>query len=315
MTILLREQEQLIALKLETTYGTSSVPAAVNAVMVQDITIQALEGDVVQRNNFKGFMGNPGSSRLNSYVGIEFAIELASVGAANLGDAPYFSPVLLASGHGEVLTADTDAAYTPVSEDLDSLSIYYQLGEHRHAILGVRGSLSLEGGTKQLPRLRFKGLGLYVAPTKAALSGVTFSGHRKPLRWTKDTVSVLTLDGVTLNGASWSFDQGHTPEFLALTGQEEVICPARNSTVMVKFREDDVSVTNWFEKSRNNEQGAFAMQHGVDTTNDGDIIEFNAPVVEIGTPQRSFEQGIAYLSITCPIVPATKNSDYSFIFR
>lgn len=315
MSILLREQEQVIAVKLETVYGTDSTPAGANAILAHDITVRELEGDVAERKNFKGFLGNSGSIRLNSYCSVEFAVELCGVGAANLGDAPYYNSLYLASGHAEALTVDTKADYTPVSEDLDSVSIYYQVGEHRHAILGVRGSLMFEGGTKQLPRLKFRGLGLYVAPVKTALAGVDFSAIRKPIPFVQSTIEALTLDAVTLNLSTWSFDQGHAPEFLALTGQEEVICPGRSSTLNLKFREDDVTTKNWFEENRANASAAFVLQHGTDASHDGDIFEFNSPNVEIGVPTRSFEQQIAYLTVPCPIVPLTKNSDYSFTHR
>lgn len=313
MPILLREQEQLIALKLESTYGVDPTPVGGDAIMVSDITVRALEGDVAQRNNFQGFLGGQGSIRLNTYVSVEFSIELSGSGVVDT--APYYANVYKIAGHAEVVTASTDVAYTPISENLDSGAIYYQVGEHRHTILGVRGSIAIEGGTKQLPRIRFRGFGLYVAPSKTALAGVDFSAVNKPLRWTKDTVPTLSLHGTALSGMSWSFDQGQSPEFLALTGQEEIICPTRNSTLTVKWREDDVSVKNWWESARANDVGAFAMQHGVDVTNAGYIFEFAAPNVDISNIERSFEQGIAYLTATCGIIPTAKNNDYSFTHR
>jgi len=313
MAILLREQEQLIAMKVESTYGVDSSPAGANALMAQDITIRELEGDVAQRNNYRGFLGAQGSIRLNTYVAVEFYMELSGSGVADT--APYYNGVFLATGHAEVITAATKVDYSPVSENLDSFSLYYQKGEHRHACLGVRGSLELEMGTKQLPRLKFTGFGLYVAPVKTALAGVDFSGIRKPLKWTKETVSTLTMHGVTLNGAMFTFSQGHSPEFLALTGEEEIICPARDSKITVKFREDDVSVQNWYEEVRANAAGAFAMQHGVDVTNEGDIFEFNAANAELDSLQSSFEQGISYLTAGLSLVPTSKNSEYSFTRR
>jgi len=313
MSILLREQEQLIALKLESTYGVDSSPAGADAIMVSDITVRLLEGDVVQRANMQGFLGNQGSVRLNTYVSLDFAIELSGGGAVDT--PPYYNSIYKICSHAEAVTASTSVDYTLVDTNLDSGAIYYQVGEHRHAILGVRGTLTWEFGTKGLPRLRFRGMGLYVAAIKSALAGVDFSTVLKPLRWTKDTVPTLTLHGQTVNAMSVTIEQGMSPEFLALIEEEEVILPSRSSTISIKFREDDVTTKDWFEAARANDVGAFAMQHGVDVTNDGRIFEFDAPNVDISNVERSFEQGIAYLTATCGIIPTAKGNDYTFTHR
>ena len=313
MAILLREQEQLIALKLEATYGVDPTPVGSDAIMVSDITVRALEGDVEQRNNMQGFLGNQGSVRLNTNVAIDFAIELSGSGVVDT--PPYFNDIYKIASHAEAITASTKVDYTLVDSNLDSGYIYYQVGEHRHAIAGVRGTISWEMGTRQLPRLRFRGLGLYVAPVKQALAGVDFSTVLKPLKWTKETVPTFTLHGVSVNAMSCSFEQGMNPEYLALIGEEEIILPSRSSNLTIKFREDDVSVQNWYEEARANNVGAFAMQHGVDVTNAGRIFEFSAPNVDLTNVERSFEQGIAYLTATCGVIPTAKGNDYTFTHR
>lgn len=312
--ILLREQEQLIAIKLEATYGTDAVPVGAQAVMVQDITVNALEGDNPARNNFVGFQGNQGTIRLNTWCSIDFAIELS--GSGEVDEAPYYDAIYKISGHGQLITEDEDVAYSIVSEDLDSATIYYMVGEHKHTLRGVRGTLTLETGTKQIPRWRFRGAGLYTPPAyvDGGLAGVDFSTVLKPLPWTKETASV-SLHGVTLNAATFTFEQGQPPEYLALTGQEEIELPTRSSTVNVKFREDELSVANWFEISRAGTTGALAMQHGVNVTHAGRILEFAAPNVDVSNVTRGFEQGIAMLTLTCSIIPTAKNTDYSFTHR
>ncbi|MCK9246665.1 MAG: hypothetical protein M0P11_06900 [Anaerolineaceae bacterium] len=315
MPIVLREQEQLIAAKLEVTYGVDPGLAGANAIMVQDITVNVLEGDVAQRNNYTGYLGNQGSVRLNTWCSVDFAFELS--GSGDVDVPPYFAALYKAAGHSELITATTDVGYSLSDDDQDSNTIWYMKGEHKHAVRGLRGTLSLEAGTKQLTRLRFRGAGLYTAPVKVVggLTGVDFSTLLKPLPWNKETVPVLTLHGVTLNAATFSFEQGQPPEYLALTGQEEVILPARNSTASIKIREDELSVADWYEISRAGTTGALAMQHGIDVTHAGRIFEFNAPNVDVQTVAGSFEQGISYLTLTCGIIPTAKGNDYSFTHR
>ncbi len=312
MSIVLREQEQLIALKVEATYGTDATPVGADAIMVQDITVSLLEGDVAERANFTGFMGNQGSVRLNTYCSLEFSIELSGSGTADV--PPYFSSIYKISGHSQAVTAATDVAYALSDDAQDAGTIYYLVGEHKHAITGVRGTLSLELGTKQLPRLKFSGFGLYAPPVKAVggLAGVNFATVLKPLPWTVREVETLTLHGIAVNAASFSFEQGMSPEFLALTAEEEVILPSRSSKFTLKIREDELATANWFEISRANAVGAFTMQHGKTGTHDGRIFAFNAPNVDVSGVSRSFEQGIAMLELSCGIIPTAKGNDYSF---
>lgn len=315
MTILLREQEQVIALKTEVTYGTDSTPAGADALLVHDISVRALEGDVAELNNLVGFLGHQGSARINTFCSVEFSIYLNGSGVADT--PPAYNAVYGISSHNEAVTLATSVDYSIASANQDSGSIYYLVGEHQHAILGVRGSLSFEWSTTGLPKLKFSGQGLYVAPVKVVggLVGVSFAGVLKPLEWTQETVPVCTLHGVALNAMSVNVDQAMPAEFLALIGQEEIVQSSRKSTLQVKFREDDVATKNWFEVARANTRGAFALQHGVDVTHEGRIFEFAAPAVEVGNVERSFEKGIAMLTLNCNLVATAKGNDYSFAHR
>lgn len=312
MPILLREQEQVIALKVETTYGTEEAPAGAQALLVHDITVRSLEGDVAEMNNLVGFLGHQGSARINTYCSVEFGIYL--VGSGDAGVAPNYNAVYEVSSHAGVVTADTSVDYTIATSDQDSGTIFYMVGEHKHTLLGVRGKITMGFSTTGLPMLKFTGLGLYKAPAKVVggLVGVDFSDSLKPLPWTKATVADLTLHGVALNGASFDFDQGMPGEFLALIGQEEIVQSSRKATMSVKFREDDVSVDNWWEIARANTVDEFSMQHGIDVTHEGRIFQFAAPAVEVSNVERSFEKGIAMLTLSCNVLATAKGNDYTF---
>lgn len=310
--ILLREQEQTIALKVESTYGTEEAPAGANALLVHDITVRVLEGDVAELNNMVGFLGHQGSARINTYCSVEFSIYLNASGEA--GVPPAYSAVYEISSHAGVVTADTSVDYTLATSDQDSGTIFYMLGQHKHTLLGVRGSITFSFSSTGLPVLKFSGLGLYKAPAKVigGLTGINFAGVLKPLPWTKATVDDFTLHGVALNGASFDFNQVMPAEYLALIGQEEIVQSSRKSTMSVKFREEDVGVDNWWEIARANTIDEFSMQHGIDVTNEGSIFQFAAPAVEVANVERSFEKGIAMLTLSCNVIATAKGNDYTF---
>lgn len=317
MSILLREQEQVLALKPEGTYGTDATPTGAEALLVHDISITALDGDVAKLNNIVGFLGNQGSVRINCYCRVEFKVYLVGAGAGNVDVPPHFATLFNIASHASVVTAGTAVDYTLVDTSVDSGSLYYLAKEHLHAILGVRGSVKWVFSTTGLPYLQFTGMGLYVEPVKqgGGLSGVNFASVPEPLKWTKTTVPTLTLHGQALDGESLEIDQGQPVEYHGLIQTEEVIHSSRNATLKVTVREPDISSKNWFAAAEQNAFGAFAMQHGVDVTHEGRIIEFAAPRAQLTNCERTFIKGLAHLVLTADLVATAPGNDYSFASR
>ena len=317
MSILLREQEQVIALKTESAYGTDATPTGANALLVHDISITALDGDVSKLNNLVGFLGNQGSVRINSYCRVDFKVYLVGAGTGNVDVPPHYAALYDIASHADVVTADTSVDYTLVDTDVDSGSLYYLAKEHLHAILGVRGSVKWMFSTTGLPYLQFTGMGLYVEPVKqgGGLSGVNFAAVPKPLKWTKQTVPVLTLHGEALDGESLEIDQGQPVEYHGLIQTEEVLHGSRNATLKVTIREPDIASKNWFAAAEQNAFGGFALQHGVDVTHEGRIFEFAAPRAQLTNCERSFIKGAAHLTLTADLVATAPGNDYSFASR
>lgn len=315
MALILREQNQVIAVKPEVTYGTDSVPAGANALLVSNITVNTLDGPIADRNNFTGFMGNQGAVRLNQFVTIAFSVEL--IGAGAVDTAPAYSALYLASGHAEAVTAGTRVVYTPIEDDPDSVSIYYQVGPIQHKITGVRGTLTFELSTTGLPMLRFEGTGLFVAaPTNAgSLAGVNFAGLATPRPVNKTTVPVCTLDGTAVAMRELTITQGATVSYIATVSDESVEQTARSSTIDILIREDDVTPKNWWNLCQTNKEVAFAFQRGINVTDAGHILEITSPNIQLRDCVRSFTDGLSYLRITGSIRPTTKNSDYVVTHR
>lgn len=314
MAILLREQEQVILLKKETTYAVDAAPAGVNALLAHDIQINTLEGDVAQRNNYVGFFGNQGSVRLNQYASVKFSVELGGSGAP--GTPVPYQVVYLISGHAAVITASTKVDYTPVSEAIDSATLAYYVGPVKHLITGLFGSLTWELNTSGLPRLVFNGVGLYNPATNAgAPAGVDLSAFQVPKAVNAQSVPVCTLDGTAIGMTELTINQGGQVEYFNEVNTEAAGITGRSGTVQVKFREDDPTVKNWWDKAQSNDYVALAFQRGIDVTDAGHIFEIASPRIQLKNCSRSFNKGISYLSLDGDIVPATKNSDYSFTHR
>ncbi|MFZ5653167.1 MAG: phage tail tube protein [Pseudomonadota bacterium] len=315
MPLILREQNQIIAVKKETTYGVDIVPAGANALLVSDIEVNTLDGPIAERNNMAGFMGNQGSVRLNQFVTVKFTVEL--VGAGAVDTPPAYAVLYRAAGHAETVTATTKVAYTPIEDAPESASIYYQVGVLQHKIVGVRGTLTWLLSTTGLPKLRFEGVGLFVAaPTNAgAMAGVSFASLAKPRPVNKSTVPTCTLDTTAVAMRELTLTQGADVKYIATVGSETVEQVSRSSEIDLLIREDDVTPKNWWDLCQKNAEVAFAFQRGINVTDAGHIFEAAVANIQLKNCVRSFQDGLAYLRITGAVRPTTKNSDYTITHR
>lgn len=314
MTLILREQDQVILLRKEVTKGTDPGVAAADALLVHDIEVNTLEGEVTDRKNFVGFMGSQGAIRLNQYCTVKFAVEL---GGSGVKDTPVpYNAVYMIAAHAEAITATTKVDYTPVSETLDSASLAYFVGPIKHLVTALMGSLDWELGTKGLPRLVFNGVGLYNAPSNAgAPTGINLSAFKVPTPINADTVSLCTLDSVAVGMTDLKLTGGAKAEYFNEVNTETVDIVSRESKLSITFREDDPATKNWWTLAQSNAYVPLAFQRGTDVTDDGDIFELSIAQLQLRNCKRSFDKGISYLALEADVVPVTKNSDYVITHR
>ena len=122
----LAQKKRLILVKLESTYGTDSVPVATDAVLCKSLNINPLEGSSVQRDLIKPYFSNDGSIRVENFVSIDFETEIAGSGTA--GTAPKWGSLLKACNFSETITATaittlTSAAIGAVAGTSVTLSV------------------------------------------------------------------------------------------------------------------------------------------------------------------------------------------------
>jgi hypothetical protein len=73
-------------------YGVDAVPTNSGTVLCGNISISPLEGESVQRNNIRPYMGNQGGTRTSNHVKLSFECEWAGSGTA--GTAPRMATLL-----------------------------------------------------------------------------------------------------------------------------------------------------------------------------------------------------------------------------
>lgn len=150
---------EVILAKIETTYGTDSVPVeATDAMLVENIGwsnegLRMNERPAVRQNI--GMLQQIYGGTLRS---ITFDVELKGAGGA-VDDVPEFGPLLRACGFGQTINVAADVTYAPVSTGHESVTIYYFQDGLRHILTGCIGnaSINLETGAQGKISLTFTG--------------------------------------------------------------------------------------------------------------------------------------------------------------
>lgn len=283
--------------KIETVYGTDSVPLAANAIQLSDVTLTPLAGEDVSRDLLLPHLGHQGVELTGNYMQLEFAVECAGAGAA--GDVPGYGVLLRACGLSETIDPGVSVVYEPVSDGEEAVSIYYHHDGVRHVALGCRGTFQVEFAPRQIPRFRFSIMGLLGAVTDQALPAADLSAFQKPVPVSKAATS-LSLHGADRIAESISIDLGVQVEPRFLIGDERMQVTDRQSTGTAVVEAKSMATINWFDVATAKTLDALQVVHG---TAAGHIVQVGAPKVQIGRPSQGQSQNILNYSLPLMFVP------------
>lgn len=104
-------RKKMILAKIESVYGTDPTPTgAANAILTKDLSIQTFQGNTVELNYDKPYLGNDKSLYTAPYTTVSFGVDVAGSGTA--GTVPAYDPLLRACGFAAAanVTAETGTA-------------------------------------------------------------------------------------------------------------------------------------------------------------------------------------------------------------
>ncbi|HSI41763.1 MAG TPA: phage tail tube protein [Xanthobacteraceae bacterium] len=297
--------------KAEVTYGVDSTPTgAANAMQMTAVSITPLGGEEESRELLLPYFGHQGVLLVGNYVELQGSVELAGAGAA--GTVPAYGALLRACSMSEVTVAATSVTYAPVSNAPESAVIYANFDGVNHAMLGVRGTWSLELAPKRIPRIRFTLRGLLGPIADVALPAVTLTGFKKPLVVSTVNTPTRSLHGYAALWESVSLDIGNTVELRNLIGEDSVQITNRQSIGTAVIEAASMAIKNWFSIAQAHTVGALSVIHGVGA---GNIVEIAAAGVQLGRPTQGQTQGILNYSIPLMFTPTAGDDEFSIIVR
>jgi hypothetical protein len=293
--------------KIETTYGTDSVPTGTNAVLMRSVDLVPHEADQVERTMVLPWLGNRPVALVGQRARLQGSVNLAGGGAA--GNVPNYGPLLRACGLAQTATVDTRVDYTPVSVAEDSVTCYVHPDGKLHALLGTRGTFSLAFQGAEMPVATFDLTGIYVTPTAVALPAAGTNGYNTSIPLNQANTPTCTLNGQAVALRSFTYTHGNSMQVRDLPGARAVRIANRAPSATITIQDPDALTPNFF--SSIGATVAFNLVHG---TSAGNIVEVTLGQARLLNPRYSDDDNDRMLSFDLRPEPTTAGND-EFLLR
>jgi len=273
-------RKKTVLVKLETAYGVDPTPTgAANAVLTTDFKIMPMEGNDVSRNLEQPYLGAQGTLPVELHTKVTFNVELEPSGTA--GTAPAWGPLLRACAVAETVTALTSVTYNPVSDNHESVTLWFGLDGTKFVSTGMRGDCSLDFTAQGIPYLRFTFTGLFTQPTEEAVPTPTLAAYKKPQVVTQANTT-FSLGGLSLVLRKLMLALGNDVQPSFLVGEELV--DITDKAEMVDFTVKAVPLTTFdpYAAALSDDDLALILVHGKAA---GRIATLAMPKIEIQRPQ------------------------------
>lgn len=312
--------------KIETTYGTDSVPTGgANAILLSNPSFK-LNTNNVDRDIVRPYFG--ASEQLVGTKWLETGWESEAVGGGTAGTPPPIGPLLRACAMAERAVATIRTDYTPLTDTQESLSLYVYRSGARHKSLGTRGKISLNMKEGEIPKFVFQMMGLYGGIAAATPSGVDFSSFQTPQVVTNtntvemklgSTVNIDDLAPVVTSGTAYpslglEIDWGLNVPLTPLIGSETIDVTDRKLTGKVTL---DLSAADEVTEEGlvlANTLTSLTLSHG---TTAGNKVLVYLPRVQLTNPQDTDLNGRllkSYDLINVPSLAVGGNDEIHVIF-
>ena len=315
-----RIRNTVILVKPATVAGEDSLPTgAANAVLISEMAITPLEIEKIANPAMKGFFGASADLMGAASVKIEITVALAGSGVA--ATPPAWGKLNMGCAMAEgVLTVPARVEYTPVSDVLKDVTLYYYDAGVLHKALGSMGNVSLsakKGGTPSL-KYEFTGVAGAISATPNATANLT--AWKKPVAMIKENVVDMTFGGTYAAGEVDGGDKypstgldvnfGNKVEFHSNLSLNEADITDREVTGSTELQLTAAQEVAMLERVRSGEEISVALRIGLLT---GNSILIYGPSVQLSNPKKVDVQGIRYVGFDLKFIPVAGNDEIRLV--
>lgn len=302
-------RNRLALVKAEATYGTSSNPAATDALLFTELDVEPLALELTEREAIQRHMGNRASVVAQRSVPVKATVELAGSGTA--GTAPRWAPLLLAAGCSETIVAGTSVTYAPVSETFSSYTMdFYADNGSRQAITGIRGTAELSLTTGEIPTISFDQMGIYSAPGALSRPTETYSAQAAPVVVNADNTTSVSVHGFSACLQSFTLSLGVEMVFRQLAGcTKQVLITDRKPTGSITIELPAFATKDFLTLASNQTTGSISFQHGQTA---GNIVTFTASTCAFDSPTINEQDSVTMITLPFrPLPTSAGNNEFS----
>jgi len=303
-------RRRLAVVAVETQYGVAPDPAT--ATILEVVMLDAgnpYAGNTVERERMRYGFGN--FEQINTGPSVERQIRVPFAGSGTAGEPPAYSPLLRACALSETIdnTVDSESVtYQPVSQGMDSVTIWWYEDGQVQEIRGARGTYEIGADAQSLPYWQFNLTGLYSRPENApTVQGAesTIAGE-VPINKQNSTFSMF---GYPARLQAFSQNAGNQVEYRNLVGYEGVHITDRRVTGNITIEAPALADFNAFEKVESHQLvtlGEVTLTHG---TAPGNIIKAEGLQAQAANITPSDNQGIMHYGMEIRYLPTGSNDD------
>ncbi len=285
---------QTVAAKIETTYGTDSVPTtAANLVAVENVDLNPLEMNTDDYTPVSNTFAKGAKIIGSRYATVSFDVLLAG-GGTPPGTRPNHGVLNRMCAMSEVVAAGTSVTYAPISDDEESGTLYFWWHKVRQRLLGARGTRVLRAGAGRGIRLGYSFTGLQMPMTDETPSGLVLPTPPRPLAMSQANTT-MTLDGYQVRVSDLTIDLGNDVKFRDHTNRRTVEVMDRTPTGKITFELPTVAEKDFLGASGFVTLGTVAaavLTHG---TTAGNICTINLGAVQCVKPKPRNQDGLIVL--------------------
>lgn len=314
-------RKTIVHAEIEGVYGTNPGGwSGTNAILIVNPSFR-IARDVVARELVRDYLG--GSDHLIGArrAEIEFDVEVAGSGTPGL--APAYGKLLRACAMAETIVADTYVAYTPISEDFESLTIRYVMDGVMHVARGCRGTVKFDLTAYKRPMMHFKFMGYqtYAAATDGVLTN--FAAWQRPLVITDANSGDIRVGGsftagggvtggTVLASRGLELDLNNTVSHLKLLGGEEIDITERDAMGKMSVALSAADEITWRSEINANTLTTLGFNFG---TPAGNRVTIFAPKVQRIDPQAENFEGRALMATELRLLPDAGDDELTFVVR
>lgn len=305
-------RRRIAVVAIEDQYGVAADPAT--ATILEVVMLDAgnpYAGNTVERERMRYGFG--GFEQINTGPNVERQIRVPFSGSGTVGEAPAYAPLLRAAGLAQTDSADA-VTFEPVSQNMDSVTIWWYEDGQVQEIRGARGSYEIGADAQGLPYWQFSLTGLYSRPENApAVQGEesTIAGE-VPVNKQNSTFSLF---GFPARLQAFSLNSGNQVEYRNLVNYEGVHITNRAVTGSITIEAPDLDDLDVFEKIESHNGvtlGEVKLTHG---TTPGNIITVTGAQTQAATATPSDNQGIMHYGMELRYLPTGSNdNDVKYVF-